>query len=357
MYGVELVRAGMQRPPEPDLRSLIADDRWPRVYELNDACHLTCLDEQHFAAIPGWRGRVLQRLPLIAAQAIEVIQRRSEIDVVVSWSEAVAAVIAFVMFFLPRRPAHVGIFSWISKPKKAIPLWLVQSRIDRFVIHPPLQYRFATERLHLSEKKAPSGFGWWVDTKFWHPGEAPTDMISCVGREMRDYPTFIEAVRPLDIRCHIAAGSVTAGKDNPWLRVGKGAELPPSLTIGAMGPADLRRLYQRSRFVVIPLLPSDTDNGITAALEAFAMGKPVICTDTPGQIGVLEDGINCLRVPPGDPVALRSAISRLWSSPDLCVQLGQAGRKLVEERHTLDQWVLQMQELITPLMHMEEHCR
>ena len=64
--------------------------------------------------------------------------------------------------------------------------------------------------------------------------------------------------------------------------------------------AELRALYARSRFVVVPLLPSDIDNGITSILEAFAMGKAVICTETAGQIGVLEHGVNCLRVPPFD---------------------------------------------------------
>ena len=33
-----------------------------------------------------------------------------------------------------------------------------------------------------------------------------------------------------------------------------------------------------SLFVVMPLLESDTDNGITVILEAMAMGKTVICS-------------------------------------------------------------------------------
>src|SRR5579862_2516897 len=171
--GVELVRAGLRRPPEPTLRELIAADQWPSVYALNDAWNLTCLDEQYFASIPGWRGRVFRGLPLVVAQAIEIVRLRSKIDVVVSWSEAVAAAIALVMVFLPRHPAHVGIFSWISKPKKAIPLWLLKSRIDRFIVHPPLQYRFAIERLRLTQQQAPAGFRWWVDTAFWRPTATP----------------------------------------------------------------------------------------------------------------------------------------------------------------------------------------
>jgi len=258
--------------------------------------------------------------------------------VVVTWSEAVAVPIAALMMVLPRRPAHVGVFSWLSKPKKAIPLWLVKGGIDRFVVHPPLQHRFAIERLGLSPEQAPPGLRWWVDTNFWRPSYGPGDLICCVGREMRDYPTLIEAIRPLSIPCHIAAGAVTTGVSNPWLRL-DGREIPASLSVGAKSPDALRELYQQSRFVVIPLIPSDTDNGITAALEAFAMGKAVICTDTPGQVGVLEDGVNCVRVPPHNPRALRDAILRLWGDPALCVEMGKAGRELVERRHNIDQWV------------------
>ncbi len=336
--GLELVRAGLDRPPEAILRQLIASDERPDVYSLNDALGLTCIDEQYFASIPGLRGRLVRRLPLVVAQAVEVVRARSDVDVVISWSEAVAVPMALLMLLLPRRPAHVGIFSWLSSPKKAWPLWLLKDGIDRFVVHPPLQHRFAIERLGLSPEQAPGGLRWWVDTKFWRPTDNTGAMICCVGREMRDYSTFIEAIRPLGIPCHIAAGAVTTKASNPWLRT-DGRDLPAGLSLGTKSPDQLRELYRHSRFVVIPLLSSDTDNGITTALEAFAMGRPVICTDTPSQVGVLEHGVNCLRVPPEDPLALRQAIERLWSDPVLCFQMGRAGRELVERRHNIQQWV------------------
>lgn len=65
----------------------------------------------------------------------------------------------------------------------------------------------------------------------------------------------------------------------------------------------------------------------------------MICTDTEGQIGVLEDGVNSIRVPPRDEVALRRAIERLWGDPELCSRLGASGRRLVEERYDKHQTV------------------
>lgn len=316
---------------------LIARDQLPDVLAFADELSLECLDERYFASIPGIRGKLLRRLPIVVAQGIEVVRRRRELDLVVSWSEAIAIPVALLLLLLPRRPAHLGILMWPSKPKKAVLLRLLRRGIDRLIIPAPQQRRFAVERLRVPETVAPPGMRWSVDTRFWRPSEGAGEMICCVGREMRDYSTFVEAIRPLEIPCHIAAGG-TQGVSNPWLRLEE-RDLPANVTLGAMSPLELRELYRRSRFVVIPLIPSDSDNGISTALEAFAMGRAVICTDTAGQVGVLEDGVNCLLVPPGDAAALRAAIERLWADPALCHQLGAAGRALVERNHTVAQWV------------------
>ena len=47
---------------------------------------------------------------------------------------------------------------------------------------------------------------YYVDQKFWRPMPCEEDMICSVGVEMRDYPTLIEAMRGLTMKCHIAAG-------------------------------------------------------------------------------------------------------------------------------------------------------
>jgi len=66
---------------------------------------------------------------------------------------------------------------------------------------------------------------------------------------------------------------------------------------------ELRDLYARSRFVVAPLVPSESDNGVTVILEAMVMGKPVVCSRTRGQVDVVQDGVTGIYVP-GDAVAV-----------------------------------------------------
>jgi glycosyltransferase involved in cell wall biosynthesis len=309
----------------------------PDVLALDDGLSLECVDERYFAAIAGRRGRLLRRLPLVVAQCIEIIRVRREIELILSWSEAVAIPVASLLQLVRRRPAHVGILMWVSKPKKALPLRLLWRRFDGIVVPAPRQYRFAIDRLGIPSALVDPAIPWGVDARFWHPADGPGDTICCVGREMRDYPTLVEAIRPLGIPCHIAAGG-GQGLGNPWMHLDE-RDLPDAVTLGRKSPLELRELYARSRFVVVPLLPTDSDNGITTILEAFAMGRALICSNVDGHVGLLEDGVNCLLVPPGDVAMLRSAIKRLWDDPSLAQQLGAAGRALVEANCTSEQWV------------------
>jgi glycosyltransferase involved in cell wall biosynthesis len=318
-------------PPREEARRLIDADRLSDILALHDALGVTVLDARYLAGLPGLWGRLLRRLPFRIAQAAEIARRRHELDAVLTWGERDAARVAALMCFLSRRPAHVSILFWISDWKKSLPLRLLQRWIDRMMIAAPLQYRFAVDTLRLPPGKVVN-VPWAVDTRFWRPLPASGggDTICAVGLELRDYATFVAALRPLEIPCHIAVGSV---RETGGLDVGP---LPDQVTVGRKPITELRVLYARSRFVVVPLLPSDSDQGITTCLEAMAMAKAVICTDTVGQAGVLEDGVNSVRVPPLDEPALRNAIEQLWNDPDLCERLGAAGRRLVEEQYGLD---------------------
>ncbi len=105
-----------------------------------------------------------------------------------------------------------------------------------------------------------------------------------------------------------------------------------------MTPTALRDLYARSRFVVVPVRPSDTDNGVNVMLEAMAMGKPVICSRTQGQVDVLQDGVTGIFVPVGDANAMRKAMVDLWNDPARARAMGRAARAYVEKHHALEKF-------------------
>jgi glycosyltransferase involved in cell wall biosynthesis len=70
--------------------------------------------------------------------------------------------------------------------------------------------------------------------------------------------------------------------------------------------------------------------GTTVALEAHAAGKAIVATNTPGMRDFVVDGVTGFLVPPGDAIAMRDAIAKLWNDPHLAAAMGLAGRAHVE---------------------------
>jgi glycosyltransferase involved in cell wall biosynthesis len=63
------------------------------------------------------------------------------------------------------------------------------------------------------------------------------------------------------------------------------------------------------------------------ALEAMAAGRPVVASAVGGLAELVRDGETGILVPPGDAVALRSAIQKLIADPGLGARMGAEGRK------------------------------
>lgn len=127
---------------------------------------------------------------------------------------------------------------------------------------------------------------------------------------------------------------------------GEKADLPGNVAIGPRNPAELRELYARLRFVVLPLHQSDTDNGITSLLEAWSLSSPVISSQIDGQRGVLDHRRNSLFVTSGDVEALRKAIVDLRDHPEESARMGPEARRTVEEHRHMHRFVRQVSEVI-----------
>ena len=73
-----------------------------------------------------------------------------------------------------------------------------------------------------------------------------------------------------------------------------------------------------------------------AAFEALALGRPVVATSVGGLPEILRDGETGVLVPPGDPESMAAAILRLLGDRELAHRLGEAARKFVRERYTVE---------------------
>ncbi|MGD2135488.1 MAG: glycosyltransferase [Gemmatimonadales bacterium] len=105
---------------------------------------------------------------------------------------------------------------------------------------------------------------------------------------------------------------------------------------GRPADEDLPGYYQAADYVVLPSTSPAEMFGVVL-LEAMASGTPVINTAlTTGVREVSEPDATGLMVPPGDALALRAAMQCLAGDAQLRARMGEAGRKRVEERFTLE---------------------
>lgn len=65
--------------------------------------------------------------------------------------------------------------------------------------------------------------------------------------------------------------------------------------------------------------------------QAMATGLPIVATAIDGNVEAIEDGVNGLLVPPGQPEALAQAVIHLLRDPQMARRMGQAGRTRADE--------------------------
>jgi glycosyltransferase involved in cell wall biosynthesis len=273
--------------------------------------------------------------------ATAVQRRGAEYDAVVTWGEKLSLALLMQQSFASPSKPHIAMMYQFEKPNIRLPISLFRRNLHAVITWSTVQRRALIERIGYPAERVYL-VRHYVDQVFYSPREARDEMICAVGAEMRDYVTLKAALAGTEIRCHIAADHVRVPGRLRLLndrRVSINDISGPAganVNEGRLTLPELRQLYARSRFVVVPLLHSDTDNGVTCILEAMAMGKPVICSRTRGQVDVIEDGVTGLYVPVGDPGALRAAMLELWNDPARALRMGQAARSHVEKYHTLE---------------------
>jgi glycosyltransferase involved in cell wall biosynthesis len=104
------------------------------------------------------------------------------------------------------------------------------------------------------------------------------------------------------------------------------------------GPLDRETVaaaFASADIVVVPSIVDSAGNvdGLpNTLLEALAAGRPVVASRVAGIPDVVEDGVNGLLVPPGDPLALAAALQRLVREPQTRERLGRAARRTAVER-------------------------
>lgn len=310
-----------------------------------------------------------------AAQAWLAFRRRATFDAIVTDGEHVGIPLALLLRLTHSPVRHVTIGHRLTAKKKRafFTVLRVHERMDRIAVHSRNQrdvairaLGIATERLELVPYQ--------VDTRYWTPGGVTEDrLIVSAGLEHRDYSTLFRAASDLD-------ASVVVGAASNWSRHrASGNVVPANIRLGSFDYEGLRSLYARAALVVVPLKDIDNQAGVTTLLEAMAMGKAVVVTQTSGQTDVVEDRRAAARgalrqraasltrvladraglpveptgfyVAPGDADGLRAAMTYLLEHPEERARLGQAGRRAAEELYTVELFAERLRAIVLDTLH------
>lgn len=98
-------------------------------------------------------------------------------------------------------------------------------------------------------------------------------------------------------------------------------------------------------FDVACLSSSEMEGCSNSILEAMALGKPVIATDTGGNRELVQDGMNGIIVPTKSPAQLAEAILTCLRQPELTSDMGQHGKAMISNKFSIPLMVQQYERL------------
>lgn len=162
-----------------------------------------------------------------------------------------------------------------------------------------------------------------IDCEFFRPDPAAKDdgVFRCVaaGYWLRDWPTIRAVAERLRDRAGIEFQLVVkheTGLEN----------LPNVRTFQGVDDETLRRIYQQSSALLLPLTGSTANNTV---LESLACGLPVLSTRLPAVQDYVGDGTAFL-FDPGDVEGFVGAIERLRADPGLQAAMALRARERAE---------------------------
>ena len=237
------------------------------------------------------------------------------------------------------------VFAWIRAPLLAA-LGRLTARLADAVIAPSRATAEELRRDYGAGEVAviPNGVALPPAPAYVHPGEhrhPGVPVIAFAGRlRTRKAAAVLVAAMPSVLervptcRLMILGGGEQERAVGAMVRrlgLGHALELP-----GALPRAEVvRRLAGADVFC----LPSTYEGMPLAILEAMALGLPVVATAVSGNPEAVEDGVTGLLVPPESASALAAALTRLLLDAGLRRDMGEAGRRRVEERFSIERIV------------------
>lgn len=332
-------------------RTEVADDRrpCPEYLRLEKAHHVELLD---WSRLPRQGLKRNVRVSLDHVRAALPLLR--DYEVVFSDGEHVGIPLSLAMRAFGVVRPHLVLGHHLTTPlKRPFFRYLkAQHGMDRILLHSREQLDQA-ERYGIPSSKL-ALVPYFADTDFWRSLpiiEEP--LVVSAGREYRDYKTLAAACGGMPEKIFVAAASV----HSPGAHWSAPVRWPANFEHEAVDFVTLRNWYARASVIVIPLLKTNFQAGVTTLLEAMAMGKPVIVTGNRTHRELVEDGVDGVLVPAADPYALRSAIQRLLDRPEERRRLGIAARAKIVSSYGLNPYCTTLAKHLRDLAATDQEQR
>ena len=145
------------------------------------------------------------------------------------------------------------------------------------------------------------------------------------GDSLRDYETLLAAVDGLDVPVRIATNHDLG-------------PLPANVTCGPVPYEEYVELIAGARLVVVPMRSTRRAAGLITYLDAMALGKPTIVTDSPAVGEYVEHGRTGMVVAPEDPHAMRDAITWVLDPVNAGAVEAMRGAARASVRHPMKYW-------------------
>ena len=155
--------------------------------------------------------------------------------------------------------------------------------------------------------------------------------IVAVGRliPLKAYDVLLQALSLLDKQGKMFTLSLAGSGPERESLESLASELGIAGKVRFLGEVDhVPELLSEAQMMVHPSRSEGLSNTI---LEGMAAGLPVVATATGGTPEIITDGMTGLLIPPDDPIALSTALTRLFSEPGLQERLGRAAYHWVAE--------------------------
>lgn len=339
----------LAKRPASDLRQRISAGEEPRAEYLELAARLNAelVDFHDVDRATHPLVRFARRLgPRWGLAALGALRHR-EFDDIYATGEDVGIPLAMMLRARRVHDKLTVVVHCPDTPKRRRLLRAIGDSVFRFVITlNEAQARVLTQSIGFTPAKV-RRLDYWLDQEFYRPiACAEEEFVLSVGMESRDYDLLQRVASALPYRFQVIA---SGWSPNAGFAAAAGIQDSGNITIErGVSAARLRHLYASARFVVVPLKSVSYAAGVTTILEAMAMGKAVVTTDSPGIRDYIVDGVSAQVAPCGDSNALRSAIERLWGDPAALQAAGRHNRGWIEQKLNMDRYVASVHELLAP---------